>query len=173
MAHGDRAKTYSLCECIEQADLIVSAVTASQAVPVAKACAAGVRTGTFFLDFNSASPGAKSERNGAVFEKLLERDFAVVAQRVEQEAVVARVDDARVERAIEHVGAREQLQQAVELTQRRARAAVDRVGDVIDHEERSLVRAGVEGEGAEGVDGVVVRERPGGVRVQRRRRHRE
>jgi 3-hydroxyisobutyrate dehydrogenase-like beta-hydroxyacid dehydrogenase len=34
-------------------------VTASQAVPVAQACAPGVRQGTFFLDLNSASPGAK------------------------------------------------------------------------------------------------------------------
>jgi 3-hydroxyisobutyrate dehydrogenase-like beta-hydroxyacid dehydrogenase len=42
-----------------QADLIVSAVTASQAVPVAQACAPAVRQGTWFLDFNSASPGAK------------------------------------------------------------------------------------------------------------------
>ncbi|MDP4301260.1 DUF1932 domain-containing protein [Leptothrix discophora] len=41
------------------ADLILSAVTASQAVPVAKACVPGVRDGSFFLDFNSASPGAK------------------------------------------------------------------------------------------------------------------
>jgi len=41
------------------ADLIVSAVTASQAVPVAQACAPAVRRGAFFLDFNSASPGAK------------------------------------------------------------------------------------------------------------------
>ncbi len=42
-------------------DLIVSAVTASQAVPVARACAAAIRGDAFFLDFNSASPGAKSE----------------------------------------------------------------------------------------------------------------
>jgi 3-hydroxyisobutyrate dehydrogenase-like beta-hydroxyacid dehydrogenase len=42
-----------------EADLIISAVTASQAVPVAQACAAGVRSGAFFLDMNSASPGAK------------------------------------------------------------------------------------------------------------------
>lgn len=42
-----------------QADLIVSAVTASQAVPVAQACAPSVRQGTWYLDFNSASPGAK------------------------------------------------------------------------------------------------------------------
>ena len=42
-----------------QADLIVSAVTASQAVPVAQACAPAVKQGAWFLDFNSASPGAK------------------------------------------------------------------------------------------------------------------
>jgi 3-hydroxyisobutyrate dehydrogenase-like beta-hydroxyacid dehydrogenase len=46
-------------ELAAHADLLVSAVTASQAVPVAEACAAGVRPGAFFLDFNSASPGAK------------------------------------------------------------------------------------------------------------------
>ena len=42
-----------------RADLIVSAVTASQAVPVAQACAPAVQRGAWFLDFNSASPGAK------------------------------------------------------------------------------------------------------------------
>jgi 3-hydroxyisobutyrate dehydrogenase-like beta-hydroxyacid dehydrogenase len=41
------------------ADFIVSAVTASQAVPVAQACAPALNEGTWFLDFNSASPGAK------------------------------------------------------------------------------------------------------------------
>jgi 3-hydroxyisobutyrate dehydrogenase-like beta-hydroxyacid dehydrogenase len=34
-------------------------VTASQAVPVASACAPAVKKGAWFLDFNSASPGAK------------------------------------------------------------------------------------------------------------------
>jgi 3-hydroxyisobutyrate dehydrogenase-like beta-hydroxyacid dehydrogenase len=42
-----------------KADFIVSAVTASQAVPVAQACAPAVKQGAWFLDFNSASPGAK------------------------------------------------------------------------------------------------------------------
>ncbi|QPF86247.1 NAD(P)-dependent oxidoreductase [Bradyrhizobium genosp. L] len=42
-----------------QADFIVSAVTASQDVPVADACAPAIRNGAWFLDFNSASPGAK------------------------------------------------------------------------------------------------------------------
>ncbi len=46
-------------ELAAQADLIVSAVTASQTVPAAQACAPSVRPGVFFLDFNSASPGAK------------------------------------------------------------------------------------------------------------------
>jgi len=41
------------------ADLVVSAVTASQAVPVAQACAPAIARGAYFLDFNSASPGAK------------------------------------------------------------------------------------------------------------------
>jgi 3-hydroxyisobutyrate dehydrogenase-like beta-hydroxyacid dehydrogenase len=47
------------------AALVVSAVTASQAVAVAQACAAGIDRGAFFLDFNSASPGAK-QRAAAV-----------------------------------------------------------------------------------------------------------
>jgi len=41
------------------ADFIVSAVTASQTVAVAQACAPAVQRGAFFLDFNSASPAAK------------------------------------------------------------------------------------------------------------------
>jgi len=42
-----------------EADFIVSAVTASQTVAVAEACAPAIGQGAFFLDFNSASPGAK------------------------------------------------------------------------------------------------------------------
>jgi 3-hydroxyisobutyrate dehydrogenase-like beta-hydroxyacid dehydrogenase len=42
-----------------KADFIISAVTASQAVAVAQACAPAVKKGAWFLDFNSASPGAK------------------------------------------------------------------------------------------------------------------
>jgi 3-hydroxyisobutyrate dehydrogenase-like beta-hydroxyacid dehydrogenase len=56
--HGVRL-TAAHAELARGADLIVSAVTASQAVPVAQACAPGVAGGTWFLDFNSASPGAK------------------------------------------------------------------------------------------------------------------
>lgn len=42
-----------------ESDLLMSAVTASQAVPVAQSCSGALRTGRFFLDLNSASPGAK------------------------------------------------------------------------------------------------------------------
>ena len=51
--------TESHAKLAATADLIVSAVTASQAVPVAQACAPAVKKGCWFLDFNSASPGAK------------------------------------------------------------------------------------------------------------------
>jgi 3-hydroxyisobutyrate dehydrogenase-like beta-hydroxyacid dehydrogenase len=57
-SHGV-ALTASHADLAAQSDFIVSAVTASQAVPVAEACARSVRTGAWFLDFNSASPGAK------------------------------------------------------------------------------------------------------------------
>ena len=50
-----------------QADFIVCAVTASQAVSVARACAGTVKKGAWFLDFNSASPGAK-QRAAAVID---------------------------------------------------------------------------------------------------------
>ena len=53
------ALTASHADLAVQADLIVSAVTASQAVPVAQACAPTVKKDAWFLDFNSASPGAK------------------------------------------------------------------------------------------------------------------
>ncbi|HKH02798.1 MAG TPA: DUF1932 domain-containing protein [Bradyrhizobium sp.] len=51
--------TSSHVDLVKQADFIVSAVTASQAVPVAGACAPAVKKDAWFLDFNSASPGAK------------------------------------------------------------------------------------------------------------------
>jgi len=56
----------SHAELAAGADLIVSAVTASQAVPVAQACAPGTRPGTWFLDFNSASPSAKIKAAGFI-----------------------------------------------------------------------------------------------------------
>jgi 3-hydroxyisobutyrate dehydrogenase-like beta-hydroxyacid dehydrogenase len=56
--HGVRM-TASHAELSKNADLIVSAVTASQAVAVAEACAKSLKAGAWYLDFNSASPGAK------------------------------------------------------------------------------------------------------------------
>jgi 3-hydroxyisobutyrate dehydrogenase-like beta-hydroxyacid dehydrogenase len=61
-AHAEKfgvALAASHAELAKEADFIVSAVTASQAVPVAQACAPAIRKGCWFLDFNSASPGAK------------------------------------------------------------------------------------------------------------------
>lgn len=56
--HGvPRAKSAE--EAVAEADLIVSAVTAAQDVTAAKTVAGGLRKGTFFLDFNSASPEMK------------------------------------------------------------------------------------------------------------------
>jgi 3-hydroxyisobutyrate dehydrogenase-like beta-hydroxyacid dehydrogenase len=49
-----------------RSDFIVSAVTASQAVPVAQAVAPAVQAGAWFLDFNSASPGAKQRAAKAI-----------------------------------------------------------------------------------------------------------
>src|SRR6202140_4848794 len=53
--HGVALAT-SHAELAARADFIVSAVTASQAVPVAQACAPSVKPEAWFLDFNSASP---------------------------------------------------------------------------------------------------------------------
>ena len=52
------ALTASHTDLAAGADFIVSAVTASQAVPVAQACADAVKPGSFFLAIHAASPGA-------------------------------------------------------------------------------------------------------------------
>ena len=51
----------SHAELAEGADLVLSAVTASQTVAVAEGVAPTIRKDTWFLDFNSASPGAKKK----------------------------------------------------------------------------------------------------------------
>ena len=56
----------SHAQAVEGAALVISAVTASQAVAVAEACAPGLAAGAFFLDLNSASPGAKTRAAGVV-----------------------------------------------------------------------------------------------------------
>ena len=53
------ALTASHAELASGADLVLSAVTASQTIAVAEATAPAIRKDTWFLDFNSASPGAK------------------------------------------------------------------------------------------------------------------
>jgi 3-hydroxyisobutyrate dehydrogenase len=65
-AHAARhgvALADSHAQAVRGAALVVSAVTASQTLAVAQACALGLQassgSGAFFLDFNSASPGAK------------------------------------------------------------------------------------------------------------------
>lgn len=55
--HGVRLLSHP--DLASRSDLVISAVTASQAVPVAEACAPHLRAGAWFLDLNSASPGAK------------------------------------------------------------------------------------------------------------------
>ena len=57
-AHGVTLAA-SAAELASRADFIVCAVTASQTVPAAQACVAGLQPRAWFLDFNSASPGAK------------------------------------------------------------------------------------------------------------------
>lgn len=59
-AHGVRLAD-GPAPAVAGAELVISAVTASQTVAVAQAAAPGLASGAFFLDFNSASPGAKAE----------------------------------------------------------------------------------------------------------------
>lgn len=51
---------------VRDAELVISAVTASQTLAAAEACAGGLARGAFFLDFNSASPGTKQRAALAV-----------------------------------------------------------------------------------------------------------
>jgi 3-hydroxyisobutyrate dehydrogenase len=49
----------SHAEAVRSAELVISAVTASQTIAAAEFCASALPAGSFFLDFNSASPGTK------------------------------------------------------------------------------------------------------------------
>ena len=51
----------SLQETIHNADLVISAVTASNTFSVAKEVSQFIQQGSYFLDLNSASPGTKKE----------------------------------------------------------------------------------------------------------------
>jgi 3-hydroxyisobutyrate dehydrogenase-like beta-hydroxyacid dehydrogenase len=52
--------TASLAELLARAEVVISAVTASQALAVAEEAAPTIRPGTWFVDLNSASPGTKA-----------------------------------------------------------------------------------------------------------------
>jgi len=56
----------SAAEAASGADLVISAVTASQTLAAAEAARGGMRQRAFFLDFNSASPGAKIGASKAI-----------------------------------------------------------------------------------------------------------
>jgi len=53
--------TSSLAELLASAEIVLSAVTASQALAVAEEAAPRVRPGTWFVDLNSASPATKAK----------------------------------------------------------------------------------------------------------------
>jgi 3-hydroxyisobutyrate dehydrogenase-like beta-hydroxyacid dehydrogenase len=66
-AHASRFEVHlgaTVADALRGAELVISAVTASQAVPVAQSCAfamaSGMGLGAYVLDFNSASPRAKT-----------------------------------------------------------------------------------------------------------------
>lgn len=59
-ARFDVSLVASHADAVRGSELVISAVTASQTVTVAEACAPAVGS-AFFLDFNSASPSAKQE----------------------------------------------------------------------------------------------------------------
>jgi len=68
-AHAERAGIVavdSAAALLDRAEMVISAVTASQTLAVATEAAAAIRSGTWFLDVNSASPGTKSAAAGAI-----------------------------------------------------------------------------------------------------------
>ena len=56
----------SLEALLERADVVISAVTASQALAVATEAARTIRRGAWFVDLNSASPGTKSRSSALI-----------------------------------------------------------------------------------------------------------
>jgi 3-hydroxyisobutyrate dehydrogenase-like beta-hydroxyacid dehydrogenase len=64
LAHAAGAGVHvcaSMAELCGHADLVISAVTASNTLAVAQAAASHIRPGTIFLDLNSASPGTRQQ----------------------------------------------------------------------------------------------------------------
>ncbi|MBA4327789.1 MAG: NAD(P)-dependent oxidoreductase [Polaromonas sp.] len=60
-AEAGVAACRSMAELCGRADLVISAVTASNTLAVAQAAASHIRPGAVFLDLNSASPGTKQQ----------------------------------------------------------------------------------------------------------------
>jgi 3-hydroxyisobutyrate dehydrogenase-like beta-hydroxyacid dehydrogenase len=94
---------------VRGAELVVSAVTASQAVPVAQACAAGLAPDAYFLDFNSASPGAKmraAEFVNAVGARYVEGAVmtSIPPYRIEVPLLLGGPDAAALEPLINAIG---------------------------------------------------------------------
>ena len=56
----------SMQDLCRQADLVISAVTASNTLAVAQSAAACMRSGMVFLDLNSASPGTKQQAGALI-----------------------------------------------------------------------------------------------------------
>ncbi|MES2946520.1 MAG: DUF1932 domain-containing protein [Pseudomonadota bacterium] len=70
-SHADQVGVKScsgMADLCAQADLVISAVTASNTLVVAEEAACHIRSGAIFLDLNSASPGTKQEA-AAVIER--------------------------------------------------------------------------------------------------------
>jgi 3-hydroxyisobutyrate dehydrogenase-like beta-hydroxyacid dehydrogenase len=68
-AHAEAGRVVpatSLADLLVRADIVISAVTASQAVAVAHEAVPSIRPGTWFVDLNSASPGAKREMSALI-----------------------------------------------------------------------------------------------------------
>ena len=66
---GGIAAQDSMAQLCANADLVISAVTASNTLAVAEEAAAHLRAGSFFLDLNSASPGTK-RKAAALIDKV-------------------------------------------------------------------------------------------------------
>jgi 3-hydroxyisobutyrate dehydrogenase-like beta-hydroxyacid dehydrogenase len=64
-----------ISDALEGADIVISAVTADQAVPASRAAAPHLRAGQIYVDLNSVSPNTKR----AVAEALGARDFVEFA----------------------------------------------------------------------------------------------
>jgi 3-hydroxyisobutyrate dehydrogenase-like beta-hydroxyacid dehydrogenase len=67
----------SIAACIADAELIISAVTATASTEVARAAARSLRPGQFFLDINSVSPATK--RDNAVLVESSGADYVEAA----------------------------------------------------------------------------------------------